>query len=941
MSIKGMTFLSLGVACAAVTAMPVSGAPATTANFTSTAGQAASVTKMQAISRYQTFNQHSGLSMRPDGAVGRVYGKAFSHGQTADISAANFIQQHLGIWGVSQNQLVAESPFDHGQPTQQIGYDMDTNSYKFTGHYYKQIIDGVPVFRSKLVLLTRNEANNPMVLASSELHDVGNFEIDPQLKRMAINHARIVDSAQKHFNLGIVLDSSERMVFAGDESAPHAPTLADVSTVIVNGFEKHLVITDAATGQVLFTESLIHTVDISGNASAIASDGPAADICADEISQPLPYLNVSVAGGGSTTTDINGNFTVPHGGSSAVNVSAGLVGQWFEVFDWVGPVESQSQTITPGNPANFVFNAANSTENNRAEVNAYIGANVVRDAAIAANPAYPGINFQMDVTVNRNDGYCPGNAWYDPAEQSINFCSTGGGSPNTAWTSVIYHEYGHHLVNVGGSGQGQYGEGMGDVMSAVLLDDNRLGVGFFGSCATSLRNAVNTLQYPCATDGHACAGLISGAVWETRNAMIANGVSDYTEVLNYLAVNSILVHSGSTITPQITIDFLTLDDDDADIGNGTPHYAEIATGFASKNMDAPALNLIAITYPQGLPDQVSPNGDTSLVVNFSPISSSVDPSSAKLMVDTGSGFTAVPMTQNSATEFEAVFPASTCGDEVVYYITSESLSGATQNSPTGAPVEGTFSTISSFGPAVIAFDDNFQSDTGWTVSGGPANAASGRWERAVPTGGGVRGDPATDYDNSGACYVTGNGGFNANTDVDGGTTVLTSPVMDASGGATAVSYARWYDNTFGAAAMSDRMFVDVSDDAGASWSSLEIVGPAGAEVSGGWIAKTIPLSSVAGFEQNNQFMIRFSVGDLGEGSVIEAGIDAVTLSKFDCEDDACPADMNGDGSLNFLDVSEFLSAFGAGEASADFTGDGNFNFLDVSEFLAAFGAGCP
>jgi len=55
----------------------------------------------------------------------------------------------------------------------------------------------------------------------------------------------------------------------------------------------------------------------------------------------------------------------------------------------------------------------------------------------------------------------------------------------------------------------------------------------------------------------------------------------------------------------------------------------------------------------------------------------------------------------------------------------------------------------------------------------------------------------------------------------------------------------------------------------------------------------------------------------------------------------CPADMNEDGSLNFLDVSMFLGAFGAQDPSADFQPDGSFNFLDVSAFLAAFGAGCP
>ncbi|MDF1870955.1 MAG: FG-GAP repeat protein, partial [Phycisphaerales bacterium] len=55
----------------------------------------------------------------------------------------------------------------------------------------------------------------------------------------------------------------------------------------------------------------------------------------------------------------------------------------------------------------------------------------------------------------------------------------------------------------------------------------------------------------------------------------------------------------------------------------------------------------------------------------------------------------------------------------------------------------------------------------------------------------------------------------------------------------------------------------------------------------------------------------------------------------------CPADLTGDGSLNFLDVSAYLTAFGNMDPIADFEADGNFNFLDVSAFLAAFGAGCP
>ncbi|MDF1810555.1 MAG: GC-type dockerin domain-anchored protein [Phycisphaerales bacterium] len=55
----------------------------------------------------------------------------------------------------------------------------------------------------------------------------------------------------------------------------------------------------------------------------------------------------------------------------------------------------------------------------------------------------------------------------------------------------------------------------------------------------------------------------------------------------------------------------------------------------------------------------------------------------------------------------------------------------------------------------------------------------------------------------------------------------------------------------------------------------------------------------------------------------------------------CLADMNDDGSLNFFDVSIFLSTFSEGDLAADFNGDGSLNFFDVSEYLNLFSIGCP
>ena len=60
-----------------------------------------------------------------------------------------------------------------------------------------------------------------------------------------------------------------------------------------------------------------------------------------------------------------------------------------------------------------------------------------------------------------------------------------------------------------------------------------------------------------------------------------------------------------------------------------------------------------------------------------------------------------------------------------------------------------------------------------------------------------------------------------------------------------------------------------------------------------------------------------------------------------CDEPPCPADLTGDGELNFFDISAFLSAFSEMDTVADFDGNGVFNFFDVSAFLAAFIAGCP
>ncbi len=55
----------------------------------------------------------------------------------------------------------------------------------------------------------------------------------------------------------------------------------------------------------------------------------------------------------------------------------------------------------------------------------------------------------------------------------------------------------------------------------------------------------------------------------------------------------------------------------------------------------------------------------------------------------------------------------------------------------------------------------------------------------------------------------------------------------------------------------------------------------------------------------------------------------------------CPADLTGDGLLDFFDISAFLSAYNAQDPAADFDNNGVYDFFDVSAFLNAYNSGCP
>jgi hypothetical protein len=189
------------------------------------------------------------------------------------------------------------------------------------------------------------------------------------------------------------------------------------------------------------------------------------------------------------------------------------------------------------------------------------------------------------------------------------------------------------------------------------------------------------------------------------------------------------------------------------------------------------------------------------------------------------------------------------------------------------------------------------------------------------------------------CYVTGNSG---DEDVDDGTTILYSPIMDASN-APVLSYYRWYSNGVscdGADPNNDIFEVDISDDGGTTWMGLETVGPYGDGTDGGWFFKEFDLSNVSGFEPTANFQVRFVCGDLNSGSVIEAGVDGVLLSQGYCDEESCVGDVSGDGMVDVSDILAVVGAWGNTGGPEDVNDDGIVNVGDLLMIVDAWGP-CP
>jgi hypothetical protein len=364
--------------------------------------------------------------------------------------------------------------------------------------------------------------------------------------------------------------------------------------------------------------------------------------------------------------------------------------------------------------------------------------------------------------------------------------------------------------------------------------------------------------------------------------------------------------------------------------------ASLATVYCIDVLFIPDSTVI-FAFPDGLPSIVPPQKPDTFAVVVEGFNGGVPVAGSGRLhyaID-NDAFQEITMPEVSTNNYLCILPTLNCGQRIRFYISAEEMAKGVFNDVVADSAHEAYASLSE----VIVFEDNFETYKGWTVSG---VVTDGPWTRGVPAGLGQRGDPPTDYDNSGSCYLTDN--EYGNSDVDGGTTYLDSPIFDLAGNNGRVNYARWYSNNFGSAPFADVFRVYISNDAGGNWIVAETVGPVN-QSGGGWYEHSFWIGNYV--SPSSQMQLRFEASDLASASVVEAAVDAILVVTYECPPPYLCGDANGDGKLNLLDVSYIISALYRGGPqpnpiqSADVNHDGKMNLLDVSYIISRLYRGGP
>lgn len=509
------------------------------------------------------------------------------------------------------------------------------------------------------------------------------------------------------------------------------------------------------------------------------------------VNTPLANLVVNVTGLGTRTTDQNGEFTVDIAAPVTASVGA-LDGTHHNAIAGANPTAA-NVVVNPGVNATLQILTAAATTNEAAHTTSTYWVNRTHEWCAGILSTQTGLNLMNTIGVNVNvAGTC--NAFYNGS--SINFYPAGGGCSNTAFSTVISHEWGHGLDDKYGgisnaSGDG-LSEGWGDIIGMYLVDSPILGSGF-QTAGTGIRNGMNTKMYGSQTEVHAAGEIWMGFAWRYReNLRAAFGSQLALQISEDTVIESIVADAANQADAVRQV--FIADDDDGNLNNGTPHYAQLSAAAIAKGIPYPQIQVASVsTVALG---NTAVRLTPRLVNATASAVSSGTINQVRLVYNAGAGsVTRVMIPNGFVNGYRGMLPGIVSGS-VNYHVEATHSSGTVVRTP----ATGEYTYIVSV-PPTGAFT-NFYTETfdtgaaGWTS--GVTTGTGNDWQLGAPNGktstvSGVLWSDPTAAASTGSVYGTDLGAGTSNGRYPNNINYyLRSPIINCSGrtGVT-LRFKRW------------------------------------------------------------------------------------------------------------------------------------------------------
>ena len=333
----------------------------------------------------------------------------------------------------------------------------------------------------------------------------------------------------------------------------------------------------AGTGALVSRRDLIARELVQGIAQVLVEPAVPGE---PPVEVPLEAAAVTAVSGqffAADTTGPTGNYALTFPGAGRARVTAALRGRHAWVRDASQRLSTPLDTTTVSVPgsADLRFDDQNSTPASR---DAYY--HLVRahhfTRALDPGPALARLDRPMEARVDDPSGGC--NAYWNGAR--LNFYAEGGGCASTARIAdVVFHEYGHAVTQdcyQPWDPPGDMNEAFSDYFAATLTGQPRIGNGFYGP-GTFLRDVERDRVWPrdASPSIHLQGLILAGALWDLRHAIGAAVTDSLYHYARYGAASSF---------DDYLLDLLAVDDDDDDLGNGTPHFDDIIRAFRAHGL---------------------------------------------------------------------------------------------------------------------------------------------------------------------------------------------------------------------------------------------------------------------------------------------------------------------------------------------------------------------